>query len=152
MKNILMHAMSLMFMFFTLTAFMFDDAADFSEGLAEVELDSKPMFINQKGEIVIDPQCHLVGSFSQGLAVTYDILGNNRRRLQFIDKTGKIILDLGTRFNSGGFHWTKDGFSVVSTGEYKHGVIDRKGQLAIPCTYDQILPREREEGISCFRV
>ena len=46
----------------------FDEAWDFSEGLAAVKIGGKVGFINKAGEIVINPQFDNAGSFSEGLA------------------------------------------------------------------------------------
>ena len=46
----------------------FDDAEDFSEGLAQVGKDGKWGFIDKSGKVVIEPQYDYVGDFSEGLA------------------------------------------------------------------------------------
>jgi len=67
----------------------FDDARNFSEGLASVEIGDKWGFINKAGVMVIKPQFETPGIlfFSEGLACVE--VGDKDR---FIDKTGKIVI------------------------------------------------------------
>jgi uncharacterized protein YkuJ len=46
----------------------FDNAGNFSEGLAEVKKDDKYGFIDKSGKVVIEPQFDNAGNFSEGFA------------------------------------------------------------------------------------
>ena len=48
--------------------FKFDDAWQFSEGLASVKIGEKRGYINENGKIVIEPQFDWANSFFEGLA------------------------------------------------------------------------------------
>jgi hypothetical protein len=65
----------------------FDDAGEFSEGLAFVALSGKYGFLDASGTLVIKPQYQLAKSFSQGrAAVRIDT------KWGFIDKTGRLVI------------------------------------------------------------
>jgi WG containing repeat len=46
----------------------FDDAGEFSQGLAVITIGGKKGFINKQGTVVIQPQFDYAYSFSEGLA------------------------------------------------------------------------------------
>jgi WG containing repeat len=65
----------------------FDNAINFSEGLAAVEIDKKYGCIDVNGKIVIPPRFDYIDEFKNGLAeITLDRLEKGK-----IDKTGKIV-------------------------------------------------------------
>jgi len=70
--------------------YLFDSAAGFSEGLAAVEVDRKIGFIDQTGAWAVKPKYDFVSGYSEGLSLAWQ----RGQRLCFIDKTGKVILDL----------------------------------------------------------
>lgn len=67
---------------------IWNDARDFSEGLAAVYSDRKWGFIDQQGNVVIDFQWDQAWSFSEGLAAVQqgDLWG-------FVDKSGKMVIE-----------------------------------------------------------
>jgi WG containing repeat len=65
----------------------FSRAADFSEGLAGVELDGKYGMIDHTGKIVIKPIYEFIYPFKNGQAKFIDFRGNHSD----IDRTGKVI-------------------------------------------------------------
>jgi hypothetical protein len=74
----------------------FDDAKNFSEGLAAVQVGGKWGFINKSGQMVISPQFEeerpswltgMVGSFSDGLALV-----KINEHWGYIDKTGNFAI------------------------------------------------------------
>jgi hypothetical protein len=65
----------------------FDDARDFSEGLATVKIGDKYGCIDSIGKVVIPPRFDFIYEFKHGLAeITLDRLEKGK-----IDKTGKIV-------------------------------------------------------------
>jgi len=98
---------------------MFDDAKEFSEGLAPVRKDDKWGFINKSGNWVIQPQFQDARSFSDGMAA----VGTNAK-WHFIDKSGKQVL-------AGEFDTVEpfsEGVAHVSVGS-KKGWIDKTGRF-----------------------
>jgi hypothetical protein len=79
----------------------FDDAQDFSEGLAAVFLDNKWGFVDLSGKIVIPPTFERVDSFSEGLAA----VGRKGEKTGFIDRTGAFVIrpqfDYAESFSNG---------------------------------------------------
>lgn len=71
----------------------FDEAYEFSEGMAAIKLKNRWGFIDQSGKITIKPQFENVESFHEGLAfVVYDY-SLVEWPTAFIDKAGKKIID-----------------------------------------------------------
>nr|MBA3806501.1 WG repeat-containing protein [Acidobacteriota bacterium] len=69
----------------------YDDAWDFSEGLAYARAGNKRFVIDQTGKVLIDlQQVDFAGRFSEGLA-SVQTSGPNPRR-GFIDKEGKLVI------------------------------------------------------------
>jgi len=109
----------------------FDEAVDFSEGLARVKIGDKWGFIDEMGKIVIEPQfvdkfseetIFLDRSFSEGLAAM-----NNDSKLGFIDKTGRIVIE--PQFVS---VWPfSEGLSRVTMDGSTWGFIDKTGKIVI---------------------
>ncbi len=72
----------------------FDDADEFSEGLANVTIGKKYGYIDKSGKIVITPQFEFSSNsyrcayFSEGLACL-----ERDGKIGFIDKTGKVVIE-----------------------------------------------------------
>lgn len=98
----------------------------FSEGLGGFKTDDKCGFINNEGEVVIEPKFQDVKAFQDGVCWVKE---NN---LWFmIDATGKPIIQ--ERFNR--FHYYSNGFARVRIGEL-WGYIDKQGKyLGAGCVY-----------------
>jgi hypothetical protein len=64
----------------------FDEAGNFSEGLARVMIGDRWGYIDQEGNFVIDPMWTRAFDFTGGKAEVSDYNGSF-----FIDKTGKVI-------------------------------------------------------------
>ena len=64
----------------------FDDAHDFSKGLARVRIGDKWGYIDKTGKYVINPQFDGASDFSEGLAMVW--IGG---KWGYIDKTGKLV-------------------------------------------------------------
>lgn len=105
----------------------FNDASDFSEGLAAVRTQTLEWgFIDRTGKIVIEPQfrCRHTGGpscgFHEGLAAVG--VGDN---WGFIDKTAKFVIN--PQFSDAG-HFS-EGLAPVRKGEW--GFIDKTGRMVI---------------------
>lgn len=140
----------------------FDQVSSFSEGLAWVKTNNKYGYIDKTGTTIIEPKPYTyVGSFSEGLALAVagqlahninfatdlDIINIATRnpalpagRMFFIDKTGKVIIDLQElgvlEALTSGF---SEGLAAIKVGE-KWGFIDRTGKVVLKFTYDSVWP------------
>ncbi|GIU83225.1 MAG: hypothetical protein KatS3mg006_2289 [Pyrinomonadaceae bacterium] len=108
----------------------FQNASDFSEGVAVVRINNKICLIDGSGKVVVTmdfPQTAVVGNFFRGVGIApLHHMGG----LKFIDKTGKIVIqtdfDWVVKIVNGYFRvWrlTKDKKSAV------FGYIDRDGNV-----------------------
>jgi len=119
----------------------FDDARPFCSGVAAVEIDGKPAYIDHHGTVVLRPKVSYVSDFEEGLAPAYDRLFDH---FGFIDRSGKIAIPIrfstlhngvsgswmGQRFSNGRaliIDWTDRG--------RKWGYIDRSGAVVIPLRF-----------------
>lgn len=67
------------------------------------------------------------------------------RRLGYIDKTGKIIIN--PQFDTAGAF--NEGIAIVSTGG-KFGYIDKTGKIFIPCQFDDA--GLFQEGLAMIKI
>lgn len=105
----------------------FDSASNFSEGLAQIEIDLRCRYIDKSGRVVIQPNFSEkadCGNFSEGLAPI-----NADNGAKYIDKTGKIVIKTD-------FVWAYDfrgGAAkvrlVTASGVVADGYIDRSGRV-----------------------
>lgn len=123
----------------------FDEAKDFSEGLAAVGIGDNVMtrkwgFIDKTSKFVINPQFDEVGSFSEGLAlVRIDNLYG------YIDRAG--ILAIAANFESAGEY--RDGLANVRAGG-KWGYIDKIGDFVIKPEFDEVYAFR--EGFAAVKI
>jgi hypothetical protein len=108
----------------------FDDARNFSDGLAAVQLDGKWGFIDRTGKEIIAPAFDQARDFSDGLAVV-----QRDWRWGIIDKTGNEIVPSI-------YFWIRDfseGLAVVHRSNNRHedvfGFIDKTGTEVITPIY-----------------
>lgn len=104
----------------------FEDAYNFSEGLARVGVQHKYGFIDMNGKVVIEPVFDDVGDFAEGLA---RVASDNK--YGFIDKNGKIAIPMEYELVSE--------FSEGLAGVYvqgKWGYINNKGEVIIQPKYN----------------
>jgi hypothetical protein len=109
-----------------ITKQQFDNAKDFSEGLAAVAIGSQWGYLDQLGQIVIPPQYDLAFSFSDGLAKIK--MGNF---FGYIDKTGRIVIP--PHFLEAD-HFA-DGLAPVSEKPNEFFYISKSGKQAFPERY-----------------
>ena len=120
----------------------FENAANFSEGLARVhQLDGKIGYINKKGKLVIKLNKGEGGDgeFKEGFADIMDSLGN----VHFIDKRG-LILANSNYIRVSPF---SDGMARVEINN-KLGFINTKGKLVIPAIYNYASTYDFNNGIA----
>ena len=108
-------------------------AGPFFNGLARVKTnDNKWGFINKKGEFVIEAKYDGVSYFSDGLVLAVeevDAEDQYKYYFSFLDKNGKIVLDLKDEYETiGNF---SEGFAYVYGTEDGLGFINKKGEIVI---------------------
>lgn len=116
----------------------FDDAWDFTEGIAAVKENEKWGFINTDGTYIIEPQFEYARRFSEGLALVKIC-----NKVGYIDKSGSYIIHP----QYGYAHDFSEGIAAVrrcydKEKEYKSkynvcnwGYIDKKGNWVITPTF-----------------
>ena len=123
----------------------FDEAADYSEGLARVKVGVFYGFIDYSGKFVIEPQFTWVKSFSEGLAAEH-----SGEKWGFIDKTGKLVIprlfEEVKDFSDGLAPvevYSKEGLVHPQSGSKfgsLWGYIDKVGNIAIQPQFIQAFP------------
>lgn len=111
----------------------FDDAGEFSEGMAAVKKNGKWGFIDRTGAVVIPCKYDGVRPFSDGSAIgEFNRTGNGKDNKGYciIDPSGKEITPIYD--DAGFFH---DDRAVVGQNG-KFGYVNRQGKVAIPIIYD----------------
>ncbi len=109
----------------------FDEARNFSEGLAPVRVSDDWGYIDQTGKLVIKPQFFQADSFSEGIASVgvwfprKQVIDSQVGFYSYSDKTGKLITkkQFGVAFDF------SEGVAQVLTDDYKHGIINRFGEI-----------------------
>ncbi|MFN7853799.1 MAG: WG repeat-containing protein [Dolichospermum sp.] len=104
----------------------FEEADNFSEGIASVMIDEKWGYIGKSGQFVIPPQFDCAWDFSEGLAmVTID------NKWGYIAKSGQFVIS--PQFEEA---WDfSEGLARVMIDE-KWGYINKNGKLIIPPQFD----------------
>jgi hypothetical protein len=115
----------------------FQDAGEFSEGLAWVLMNGRFGYVEASGHLAIPATFAEAMPFSEGLATVK--VGD---RWGYIDKTGKIVV--AARFESANDF--SEGLARVSTGD-QYGFIDRTGRLVIPERYG-VMSGDFSEGLA----
>lgn len=106
---------------------IYDDAEDFSDGLAIVELKGKKYYIDINGNKVIDCKNYqYVGSFIKGVAII-----KKDNKYGCIDKNGKEIIPCiyDSIFNNCGLY-------IIVKNNNKYGYYNKLGDEITPCIYD----------------
>jgi hypothetical protein len=118
----------------------YDEAEDFSDGLARVQLNGKKGYVDRTGQEVIPCKYDRIMNFFEGLA---EVQLNGK--WGYIDRTGQEVTPCKydeTMIFSEGLA------KVKLNGNY--GYIDKTGQEVIPCKYDRI--EEFSEGLAEVRL
>ncbi|MBQ2916224.1 MAG: WG repeat-containing protein, partial [Clostridia bacterium] len=103
---------------------VWDDAKNFSEGFAAVKKGDLWGFINENGEIAIEPQFEAVWSFTEGLAAV-QING----LWGYIDTTGSVVIEPKYKLTWG----FSEGLAAVQSTELfnLYGYINKNGEEVI---------------------
>ena len=133
----------------------YDDAKDFSEGLASVKLNGKWGYIDKSGNEVIPLKYNEADNFSEGLAAVK--LDGKRgildRKCGFIDKNGNVVIpfkyDDAEDFSEGIAIVKLDGKCGI-LGPSKCGFIDKSGNEVTPLKYD--LAGDFSEGLARVKL
>jgi len=158
-----------------LTDDKYDNATDFSEGMAAVKVNGKWGFIDTTGKMVIAPQFNpsqpqFNAHFSEGLVAVNTTSGliagketndPGSTRWGFADKSGKIVIPIKYEANYYSPPHFSEGLAVIS-GRFigttiatfglhsKYGFIDKTGKLVIPQNYDDA--SDFYEGLASVKV
>ena len=124
----------------------FDDAKDFSEGLAVVKVGRKFGFIDKAGKVVITPQFNQADSFRNGRAGTCDALCG------FIDSDGKYVSTPEFRW-IGDFSGTRSSdYAPVAFSDGSFGFVSRAGKVEIPGPFEGLSPDGFRGGPAPARI
>jgi|GEM_PF-3288489 len=104
----------------------YDDAGDFSEGLARVEVDGKYGFVDKEGNEVVSPKYDAAGDFSEGLAGV-EVDG----KYGFVDKEGNEVVN--PKYDAAGDF--SEGLARVEV-DGKYGFVDKEGNEVVSPKYD----------------
>ncbi|MFN6486262.1 MULTISPECIES: WG repeat-containing protein [unclassified Nostoc] len=114
----------------------FDEAWDFSEGLAKVKIGSKHGWIDTDGKFVIPCQFDEAWNFSEGLAgVAKRVFWSFSTKWGFIDTSGQFIIY--PQFDD--VSWFSEGLAPVKK-RGKWGFINTTGQLVIAPQFNNAYP------------
>ncbi len=131
----------------------YEDACNFSEGLAAVKIDGKWGFINKKGVLVIPAkfsgdhqQYH---GFKDGMALVGWINNKDGKWYHaFIDKTGKMVFSLKQKGITKASNFSEGLAAVEINGKW--GFVDKTGKLVIPAIFESC--GNFHEGLAWVRV
>lgn len=120
-----------------------DISRNFSEGLLAVLINKKVGYINEKGELIIEPiyeRTELDFSFEGGDGdgegdYTETNMSSLYTECSFLDVTKNSIEEQIWKSN----YDFSEGLTVIQTGE-KHGYMNKKGQIVIPIIYSTADP------------
>jgi serine/threonine protein kinase len=130
----------------------FDEASNFSEGLAKVRIGDvqtgKYGFIDKEGRMIIATQFDDAESFSEGLALVR--VGNwEAGKRGYINKEGKMVIALEFDYAMS----FSEGLALVRVGNWetsKYGYINKEGKIVIVPQFDEARPFF--EGLAPVRI
>jgi hypothetical protein len=107
----------------------YENAHEFSEGLAAVQVNKKWGFIDTTGKMIIEPRWDSAGHFNHGIASVRSGL-----KYGIIDKTGRVIIEPKWNY----ILQYPGELACVKSGD-KYGIIDKTGKLIVPPIYDELI-------------
>ncbi len=116
-----------------------DGAKDFSEHMAAVKQDGKWGFIDDEGNVVVEPKYDAANSFSEGLAAV-----QSNGKWGYIDKTGTLVIP----FTLDSTYAFSEGLAVYSSGYY-YGYIDTSGKKITEAVY--VEASSFKDGVACVK-
>jgi hypothetical protein len=120
----------------------FEDAKDFSEGVAFVKLGEKWGMINKEGKIIINPRFDDVASFSEGLASV-----KVGEKWGYIDKKKGVVIQ--PSFSEAGSF--EEGLAYFQPDKSsKWGYIDKTGKVVIKPQFD--MATSFSEGMAYVKI
>lgn len=135
-----------------------------SDELFRIFVDGKYGFINQIGEVVIEPKFESVGKFSEGLAPVYfyNLQAAEKHSTGFINEKGEFVI----KPFSGSASEFADGVSIIgfdvraipdSFPKGRFGVIDKSGKIIIEPNFKRVFSFKNgiafaitNDGEQCF--
>ncbi|HHV28771.1 WG repeat-containing protein [Acetivibrio mesophilus] len=126
---------------------IYDNAMDFSEGMAAVGLFSETErwgFVDKNGNVIVEPQYQRVKSFSNGLAFVEEQGSWQISLKHYIDKTGDKVITLPWNLVLDSSSFDDDGTAIVQKVSEEDmsigmvGVINRQGDIVLPFDYSFI--------------
>jgi hypothetical protein len=106
---------------------IYDDAINFSNGLAYIMNKERRGYIDKEGQMIIPLKDFIGYAFSDDLA----LVNNQNYKLGYIDKYGRIVIDL--IFDEAGSF--SEGLAFANNQD-KMGYIDKKGKFIIDADFD----------------
>lgn len=126
---------------------IYDETGEFSEGLAAVKRKGEWGYIDVTGKVVIPFQKGLTGrAFSMGLTTISrgGFWDGTPFEMAFIDKDGNLASD----WHIGEYLWFYNGYANFTTElMQKWGMIDRYGNIVVPCEYSFVDFMVSDEGL-----
>lgn len=120
----------------------FENAYDFSDGVACVYLNGKAGFIAISGNFVIEPKFEEADwTFSNGL--TWFV---QNKKTGFIDLSGTIVIE--PKFDNADFF--NEDVTTVRIGD-KYGIIDMKGNFVVEPIFDDVI-EQFADGKAQFEI
>lgn len=107
----------------------FDEKRDYSEGLAAVRSGNQWGFVDQSGNVVVQPQFAWVSDYSEGFASVCD----DSTYQGYIDRQGHFLV----RPKYGFAKPFRHGLGEVKL-DMKYGIVDKTGREIIPLKYDDV--------------
>ena len=112
--------------------FIYDDASNFTNGIARVKVKNLFGVMNKSGELIVKPIYKTIGNFFEGKAVM-----NESGKYGFIDTTGKVIIK--PQFELA-FDFSEGLAAIYDSKTKKYGFINDKGETIIKLEYDGVRP------------
>lgn len=113
-------------------AAVYDEASDFHEGRAIAKRGSLYGFVDPEGHEVIPVELLHVSVFERGRALVMFA----DRRCGFVDRDGTLLFLTACQFEDARYHFADDRVAVKRAGRW--GFMDRDGNEAVPCRYDEV--------------